>query len=566
MIGAEIARVELAHDEAVVVARQRARDVAELVGFDSLDQTRLATAVSELARNARRYGGGGQVRMLLTAEALEFEVADTGPGIADLDAILEGRYRSATGMGRGLIGVRLLMDDFAIDSGPGRGTRVRVAKRLPRGSPRVEPRALRDELLRRGAATPYDEVTRQNEELLRALGEVRARQEELLALNRELASTNRGVVALYAELDEQAEQLRDADERKSRFLADMSHELRTPLNSILALTELLLDGAPLGDEQALQIGYIRRTAQEELRLVGDLLDIARIEAGRLDLTVTDVSVEELFAVLRGQLRPLVGDRDVELHFDVAPGTGALLADEDKLMQILRNLITNAVKFTAHGEVLVTAEPDGEEVEFRVRDTGIGIAADDLGHVFEEFVQIPGELQVSRQGTGLGLPLARKLVEAMDGQIAMTSEAGVGTTVSVRLARAAGVAALPDLKGAVLIVDDDETARYILTTHLRDSPWPVRVATGGEMALTVLAGGTPEGVILDLTMPGVDGLEVLTRLRAQDNAVPVLIHTSRVLDPSERSRLESLGARIADKEATSRASLIATLSEMIGADA
>ena len=232
-IADEVARVDLRHGEGVVTARQRARDVAEILGFDRLEQTRIATAVSELARNAHRYAGGGEVRIHCAPDALRVEVVDSGPGIPNLDEVLRGEYASSTGLGRGLVGVRQLMDEFLIDAPAGRGTRVSVAKRLP-ASTLPDVRGVRAELARRGAVSPFDEVTRQNEELLQALGEVRARQKAMLALNRELEETNTGVVALYAELDERAERLRDADERKSRFLADMSHELRTPLNSIIA--------------------------------------------------------------------------------------------------------------------------------------------------------------------------------------------------------------------------------------------------------------------------------------------------------------------------------------------
>ena len=167
-------------------------------------------------------------------------------------------------------------------------------------------------------------------------------QEELRDLNRELESTNRGVVALYAELDDRAEQLRDADERKSRFLADMSHELRTPLNSIVALTELLLDGEPhLMAEQAKQVAYIRRMAEDQLRLVSDLLDMAKIEAGRVDVNLADVSVAELFALVRAQLRPLVRDEAVALQFVAEPDLPPLHTDEALLVQVLRNLVSNA---------------------------------------------------------------------------------------------------------------------------------------------------------------------------------------------------------------------------------
>ncbi|MBE2315568.1 ATP-binding protein [Solirubrobacter sp. CPCC 204708] len=558
-IGDEVARVDLRHDEGVVTARQRARDVAELLGFDRLEQTRIATAVSELARNAHRYAGGGEVRISCGANAMRVEVVDAGPGIPNLEEVLRGDYTSATGLGRGLVGVRQLMDEFEIEAA--RGTRVRVAKRLP--GPAPDAREVRAELARRGAVNPFDEVSRQNEELLQALGEVRARQKAMLALNRELEETNTGVVALYAELDERAQRLRDADERKSRFLADMSHELRTPLNSIIALAELLLSGKPpLASEQATQVSFIRRVAQDQLTLVGDLLDIAKIEAGRLELELEDVALSELLVLLRGQLRPLLKDAGVQLRFDFPPAEATLRTDEAKLIQVLRNLISNAVKFTPQGEVLVSAEVLGPRVRFTVADTGIGIAADDLPRIFEEFVQIPGERQKARQGTGLGLPLAKTLVGLLGGEMTVRSTVGVGTAFTIELPLRHDVdSSVPDVTGAVLVVDDDETSRYVVEAHLRDTAWRTVAVAGGEPALAALAEALPAAVILDLSMPDLDGVEVLRRMRADARmaAVPVIIHTSRLLERWEVERLEGLGAHVLDKSRTSRSQLLEVLS-------
>src|SRR4051812_48390084 len=501
----EVTRVSLAHDEGVVTARQRTRDIAELLGFDRLEQTRVATAVSELARNARRYAGGGDVRIRCAADRLEVEVRDDGPGIPNLDEVLDGAYVSRTGMGRGLAGVRQLMDDFEIDAPPGRGTRVRVAKRLPAGVREPSARVLRDELSKRGARSPFDEVSRQNEELLQALGEVRRRQQELLALNREIEETNQGVVALYAELDVRAERLVDADERKSRFLADMSHELRTPLNSIVALSELLLSGEPpLVGEQVTQVAFIRRVAEDQLRLVGDLLDIAKIEAGRLELDLAETTVAELFVMLRGQLRPLLHGDAVHLRFDAPSAPIRLRTDEDKLMQVIRNLVSNALKFTSRGEVVVRASAGGDRARFEVADTGIGIAARDLPRIFEEFVQIPGELQREGHGTGLGLPLTRKLVGLLGGELDVTSTVGEGTTFTVTLPLA-GVpdGSFPDVAGAVLVVDDDDASRYVVETHLRGTAWRTVAANGGAAARAGLSARGAAGLVLHLPPPGTE---------------------------------------------------------------
>jgi signal transduction histidine kinase/CheY-like chemotaxis protein len=561
-------RMSLDHEEDVVLARRAARDVAEALGFDNSDQTRIATATSELARNAHRYARRGIVSIARDDRALVIEVTDDGPGIPHLDDVLAGRYTSHTGMGQGLVGVRQLMDGFDIASSPEGGTRVSVTKRLPPRADPTDAREVRDRLRDRRGGDPYEELTRQNQELLRALGEVRARQEELLALNRELDDTNRGVVALYAELDDRADRLRDADERKSRFLADMSHELRTPLNSIVALAELLLDGEPrLSAEQRTQVGFIKRMADDQLRLIGDLLDIAKIEAGRVVVELGDVSVNELFALLRAQLRPLVSQSEVELRFDAEPGLPVLRTDEGKLVQVLRNLVSNALKFTAEGAVDVVARRDGDGLALEVRDTGVGIATDDLDRIFEEFVQLPGERQRRGAGTGLGLPLARKLTGLLGGTLEVSSRVGSGTSCTVRLPFKAAPAPpgprdLEDPTGALLLVDDDEAARYVLRAHLRDTSWDIVEVASGEEALAACGRGTPAAIVLDLSMPDMDGVEVLGRLRGQERlkSVPVVVHTSRLLDVPGRAMLEAHGAVVLDKSRTSRVALIEALSQ------
>jgi len=229
--------LNLHHDQDVVTARQRAAQIARLLEFDTSEQTRLATAVSEIVRNAFRYAGHGSVHFDLDIDArpqkLVIRVEDQGPGIIRLDDVLSGRYRSSTGMGLGIVGARRLMDRFAIESGPA-GTRVKLEKDFPTrvalaSSKRVDSivEAVR-QLRPRGLV---EEIQQQNQELLRAVDELQRKQQELAHLNRELEDTNRGVVALYAELDEKADHLRRADELKSRFLSNMTHEFRTPVNA-----------------------------------------------------------------------------------------------------------------------------------------------------------------------------------------------------------------------------------------------------------------------------------------------------------------------------------------------
>jgi signal transduction histidine kinase len=568
-----LASVDLHYPDGVVLARQRAREVAQLLGFDHGEQTRIATAVSELARNAHRYAGGGEVAFGVEGESLTVEVVDQGAGIADVDAVLSGSYQSNTGLGQGLAGVRRLMDAFEISTGA-RGTRVWTAKRLPQGvdlSPGTA-RELRLDIARASAGSAYQEVQEQNQELLQALSELRSRQDELLHLNVELEETNRGVVALYAELDERAEQLRDADGKKSRFLADMSHELRTPLNSIVALADLLCDGpGSLTTEQRTQVEYIRRMATDQLQLVGELLDLAKIEAGRIDLELRSLSVPEVFAALRPQLRPLVAGSPVALRFSSEPDLPQLVTDEGKLIQIMRNLIGNAVKYTNEGEVVVTASAVDDHLELAVQDTGVGIAAADLERIFDEFIQVAGEHQRKAAGTGLGLALGRKLAAVLGGGVTAESTLGKGSRFVLVLPwrtpafdgatvgrEDAGVA--NPVLDLVLVADDDDAARYVIRRQLEGAVAEIVEVSGGGAVLEFVGRRRPSAIVLDLTMPDVDGFEVLKRIRATAglDRVPVVVHTSRVLAPEDHARIERNHAIVVDKADASPRRLLTAL--------
>jgi signal transduction histidine kinase len=418
----------------VVLARQRARQIAALLGLDALEQTRLATALSEIARNALQYAGGGRVTFELTdaPAQLVVRVVDRGPGIAPLQDVLDGRFQSRTGLGLGIVGARRLCEQFEIRSSAGQGTTVVLGKRLPRGAPASadEVARLSRRLAETAAPDPLAEVREQNQELLRSLQEGRERQIEVERLNQELAETNRGVLALYAELDEKAADLARASALKSRFLSNISHELRTPLNAILNITRLMLERSdgPLTEEQDRQVRFVRNAAMTLSEIVNDLLDLARIEAGRSVVRVGPFTVSDLFAGLRGMFRAMMPSERVVLTIDEPGPLPALVTDEGKLSQILRNLIANALKFTEEGEIRVTATagPD-DAVVFAVSDTGIGIPPEDQERIFEEFSQLENPLQRRAGGAGLGLPLSRKLAELLGGRLTVASVPGEGST-------------------------------------------------------------------------------------------------------------------------------------------
>lgn len=260
-------------------------------------------------------------------------------------------------------------------------------------------------------------------------------QREVEELREELEETNRGVVALYAELDAQAEQLKKATELKSRFLAYMSHEFRTPISAIRSIARLLSDrmDGPLTPEQEKQVGFIDTTAAELADMVDDLLDLAKIEAGRVDISPAWFEMVDLFSALRGMFRPVLHNPATALIFEEPEGLPKLYTDDRKLSQILRNFISNALKFTPHGEVRVTAMRVGEDaVKFSVADTGIGIAPEHHAAVFDDFSQVDSPVQKRLRGTGLGLSLSRQLAALLGGHVEVASELGKGSVFSVTL--------------------------------------------------------------------------------------------------------------------------------------
>jgi signal transduction histidine kinase len=563
----------------VVAVRQRARRIAELLEFERQDQTRIATAVSEVARNAFVYAGGGRADFLVEAkespQLFRIRISDRGKGIENLQAILDGQYRSQSGMGLGLVGARRLMDRFDIESKPGEGTIVDLGHNLPARRHQITQAKLSEiaaALKRENAIDPLAALRDQNRELMQSLEEIRRREEERKQLNQELGDTNRGVVALYAELDERAGQLRSASELKTRFLSNMSHEFRTPLHSILALSRLLHDriDGELTPEQERQVGYIRRSAESLLELVNDLLDLAKVEAGKVDVNARPFAVSSLFGGLRGALRPLLVSPSVDLIFDSADDLPELVTDEAKVAQILRNLISNALKFTEKGEVRVRAQYEAESklATFSVRDTGIGIAPEDQTRIFEEFSQVDTRLQKKTKGTGLGLPLSRSLAELIGGTIRVESVPGQGSVFTLVIPAKLGGAAAPAAelsRKRVLIIDDDDTFRYILRQIIGDEPrYEVLEASNAGDGLRQAKDERPDVIVLDLAMPNVDGFTVLQELNAdrRTSVIPVVVSTSLTVNAELKARLP-VGTRLISKNVISRENVSLFLRDAVG---
>ncbi|HMB03512.1 MAG TPA: ATP-binding protein, partial [Isosphaeraceae bacterium] len=539
--------LEVLREPDVVLTRQRARQAAALLGFDPQEQTRVATAASEIARNAVQHGGGGRVEFTVEEQvppSLLIRIRDQGPGVADVQGVLDGRTR-----GNGLAAARRLMDRFAITSRPGGGTEVVMGKSLPGRATPVTSEAIgriAAALARKAPPEPVEEVRQQNQELICLLDALRDREAELFQINQELEETNRGVLALYAELDEKANSLRRASELKTRFLSNMSHEFRSPLNSIMSLTGFLLDRSDgdLSPEQEKQVKFIRKATEGLIEMVNDLLDLAKVEAGKVVVRPVEFELSELFSTLRGMIRPLLMNDAVALIFEDPGGLRPLRTDEGKVGQIVRNFLSNAVKFIERGEVRVRAEAGpGDTVVIAVSDTGVGIAQGDQARNFEEFGQVESPIQKRVQGTGLGLPLSKRLAELLGGTVMLRSTPGIGSTFTLIVPR---VHRGPDSTGTpaghaldaserpVLVVEDDPATIYLYEKYLQGTGFRVLPANGIEEARRVLAEVRPSAVVLDILLEAESGWTLLTELKQKDEtrAIPILVLTR--IDGKERS--------------------------------
>jgi signal transduction histidine kinase len=439
---APIVSVAVRTDDDIVLARQRARTISAALGFDVQEQTRIATALSELVRNVQQYASNGRVAFELDERERErvlvIRVTDHGPGIPHLESILSGLYTSPTGMGLGLLGARRLSDTFDIETTPGKGTSVTIGKRVRSALPTAElVQNAASAIAASRSSGASEELRLQNHELIQMLEDLEQHRLEIERVNNELEETNRGVVALYAELDDRARDLKRASESKSRFLSMISHELRTPLTSVLNLSRLLLDrmDGELTAEQERQITLIRNSVASLTEMVNDLLDLAKIEAGKTTLRLTKISVAHLLAGLRAVFRPVLSSAHVALIFDDVDPELVMCTDEGKVTQVVRNFVSNAVKFTERGEIRVSVTTgEGDTVRFAVADTGIGVAPENIERIFEEFGQVESATQRQVKGTGLGLSLARTIAALLGGAVGVESELGKGSTFWIEIPR------------------------------------------------------------------------------------------------------------------------------------
>ncbi|MFQ6024346.1 MAG: GAF domain-containing protein, partial [Acidiferrobacterales bacterium] len=353
---------------------------------------------------------------------------------------------------------------------------------------------------------------------------------------------------LFREIEDKGQQLEVASQHKSQFLANMSHELRTPLNAIIGYSEMLQEEAEdLGQAGFLpDLKNIHAAGKHLLELINDILDLSKIEAGKIELFLETFDVPTLIGDVVATIQPLVEKNTNSLQVDCADDLGTMHADLTKVRQALFNLLSNACKFTERGTITLTVGQETMEdnpwVSFRVRDTGIGMTPEQMGKLFEAFSQADASTTRQYGGTGLGLAISRKFCQMMDGDIIVESAFGEGSTFTIRLpVRVAGAKAiaeprteelpvsgepLPESAPTVLVIDDDPTVHDLMQRVLNKEGLRMMAAADGKEGLRLAKSVRPDAITLDVLMPGMDGWAVLTALKADPTLadIPVIMVT------------------------------------------
>ena len=392
-----------------------------------------------------------------------------------------------------------------------------------------------------------EQVEDENQRLERKVAE---RTSELqLALSR--------IEQVNTSLRQANERLTEANRAKSEFLANVSHELRTPLNAIIGFSDLLRDRAAgaLNEQQHEFVRDIQDSGEHLLRLINGILDLSKIEAGKMEVHRERFSTVELTRETVAMVRPQAATKGLRLVVDLSDAARLVHLDPGMYRQILLNLLSNAVKFTpAGGEVQVAGRCTNGDLTLEVRDTGIGIAAEHLDKIFDEFYQVDGSYTRSFGGTGLGLALVRKMVEMQGGRIEVHSAPGQGTRFTLQFpgvvageappVETAAAPSAPRSAGAqgtrILLVEDNPVNRKLARNVLRSRGYEVWEVASGEEALSLLGERRPDLVLMDLQLPGMDGLEVTRRIKARPETaeVPVVALTAHVGQIDEQRALDA----------------------------
>jgi GAF domain-containing protein/CheY-like chemotaxis protein len=392
---------------------------------------------------------------------------------------------------------------------------------------------------------------------------------------------------LFSEIEDKSRQLAEASQHKSQFLANMSHELRTPLNAIIGVTEMLREDAEALQQDLEPLDRVLGAARHLLALINDILDLSKIEAGRMELQLETFALAPLIASVVKTIEPLAAKNNNQIAVNCDGTIGMLHADQMRLRQALLNLLSNANKFTDHGTISIDtgqSEEDGRDwITISVADTGIGMTAEQMGKLFQEFSQADASTTRKYGGTGLGLAISKRFCQMMGGDIAVESEPGKGSTFTIRLPRVAqseerlvteaprqsrAQGAHPIAEGMeeplILVVDDDATVRELVQRHLERAGFAVVAATGGQEGLRLVRELRPAAVTLDVMMPDLDGWTVLAAIKGDPALASIPVVLMSIVD--QKNRGYALGAADYLVKPVDRAKLVATLSGICGSTA
>jgi signal transduction histidine kinase/ActR/RegA family two-component response regulator len=583
----------IAHEDDIVAVRQRVRRISEQLGFGVQDQTRIATAASEIARNAYGYAGGGKVEYGLDedreGQVLVVRISDRGPGISDLSEILEGRYRSSTGLGIGITGSRRLMDRFEISSDLDQGTIVTFGKLLPPGGealtgPKVA--ALADAAARARIEDPNATLREHNRDLLRSLSDLAEREEEARRLNAELVETNRGVVTLYAELEAQAAQLREAGANlesqvaeRTRELAEandrlraeaaerermeqdlrqsqkmeavgqltggIAHDFNNLLTGIVGSLDLMRSRITQGRTESLlrYLDTAMASANRAAALTHRLLAFARRQP--LDPKITDANA--LIVGMSDLLRGTISEA-IDLRIKAAVGLWPTLCDPHQLENAILNLAINARDAMPNGGTLTIETCNGhladtnadlrpgelpdEYVCIVVSDTGTGMPPEVIARAFDPFFTT----KPLGQGTGLGLSMIYGFAKQSEGHARIESEVGKGTAIKIYLPRhhgdaasVAGPAVAAEMQRGtgetILVVEDEHVVRELIAEVLQELGYLVLQAVDGPAGLRILRTSRRiDLLVTDVGLPGLNGRQLADQARETRPALKVLFIT------------------------------------------
>jgi signal transduction histidine kinase/CheY-like chemotaxis protein len=511
-------------------------------------------ALGEISRAVSSSLDLDEVLTTIVTRAVELSAADGG-SIFEFDQdefILRTCFGTSDELEQALRGIRIRVGETFVGRTATAGeVRQSADLDLEPSDPHVD--ALRRHGWRSMAAVPL----RREAEIIGALIVRRksrgALPESTVGLLETLASQSAVAIhnaRVFRELEDKTRQLEIASRHKSEFLASMSHELRTPLNAVIGFSDVLLDRmcGDLNERQDEYVRDIRDSGRHLLELINEILDLSKVEAGRMELELGAVSLPDVLAYGVTLVRERAGSHGISLELHVAPEVDTVRADELKLKQVVLNLLSNAVKFTPDGgAVSVTAEVVGDEAHVTVRDTGIGIAEADRERIFEAFQRGGARARATPEGTGLGLTLSKRIVDLHGGRLWMQSELGAGSTFAfaipvLRLSGPVAEERMPPRSrqtGVVLVVEDDRSSADLLRLYLEDAGYDVVVVRDGNEGLEQARRIEPGVVILDILLPGLSGWDLLARLKgdAATSAIPVVI--ASMLD--ERGAGFSLGA-------------------------